>query len=215
MVLICGPPGAGKTTIARDLADSEDLRLFDRDDPEWLSEKQFTAALRKVGHSRSARAVVIRSGATRSARGRAAALIRPDEVRMVDTPLKVCVQRIRTRGRPGNMRREMAAAEKWWRNYEKGAPELPRPKKKPAGTSDRGYGSHHQALRRQWAPKVAAGVVRCARCGELIPADGQWDLGHVDDDRTRYQGPEHRGCNRATAGRRKKKRKTSNRSREW
>jgi len=111
------------------------------------------------------------------------------------------------------MRREMAAAEKWWRTFEPGEPIAPPPKMKTAGTAARGYGSRHQKLRDQWAPKVAAGVVNCARCGEPIPPDAKWDLGHVDGDRTRYQGPEHRRCNRATAGRRKEKK--PGRSREW
>ena len=29
-----------------------------------------------------------------------------------------------------------------------------------------------------------------------------WDMGHRDDDPTRYAGPEHRRCSRATAARR-------------
>jgi hypothetical protein len=34
----------------------------------------------------------------------------------------------------------------------------------------RGYGAKHQALRRGIAEQVEAGLVRCARCGELIAA---------------------------------------------
>jgi hypothetical protein len=210
-VLICGPPGAGKTTIARQLARSEQLRVFDRDDTEWASERQFAAALRKLGQSSSARAVVIRSGATRTARGRAVKAVRPDEVRLIDTPLTVCLDRIRGRG--GNTRRDIAAAKKWWQTFEPGSPVLPvdQPKKT---TAQRGYGGRHQALRRRWAPKVTAGIVSCARCGRPIRPGERWDLGHHDDDRTRYQGPEHTSCNRATAGRRKQK-EPSGRSREW
>jgi hypothetical protein len=38
------------------------------------------------------------------------------------------------------------------------------------------------------------------RCGELIKPGEFWDLGHVDGSgKTLYLGPEHRGCNRATA----------------
>lgn len=65
-------------------------------------------------------------------------------------------------------------------------------------TTSRGYGSTHQAVRRAWAPQVAAGTVDCARCGERIPPGAYWDLGHDDHDRTIYTGPEHRACNRAT-----------------
>jgi hypothetical protein len=46
---------------------------------------------------------------------------------------------------------------------------------------------------------VEAGMVRCARCGEVIERGAPWDLGHVDATQgTVYSGPEHRRCNRAT-----------------
>lgn len=67
-------------------------------------------------------------------------------------------------------------------------------------TRQRGYGQHHRNIRKQWEPKVAAGKVDCWRCGERIHPGADWDLGH-SDDRTRYMGPEHPHCNRATAGR--------------
>jgi hypothetical protein len=68
-------------------------------------------------------------------------------------------------------------------------------------TTDRGYGAAHQQLRARWAPVVAAGDTRCARCQEVIQPDEPWDLGHDDTDRARYAGPEHaRRCNRAAGG---------------
>jgi hypothetical protein len=63
----------------------------------------------------------------------------------------------------------------------------------------RGYGQAHRARRRGIAPMVEAGIVRCARCGELIRPGEPWDLGHVDGtERMVHSGPEHRRCNRAT-----------------
>ena len=61
------------------------------------------------------------------------------------------------------------------------------------------YGEAHRKVRRRWAPKVRAGKVNCARCGEPILPSEKWDLDHDDDDpnRRRYLGPSHRRCNRA------------------
>ena len=66
----------------------------------------------------------------------------------------------------------------------------------------RGYGPEHDRLRAQWKPKVETGNVRCARCRRFINPGDAWDLGHDDEDRSKYTGPEHQACNRATAGRR-------------
>lgn len=65
----------------------------------------------------------------------------------------------------------------------------------------RGYGRAHQEERARWAPKVEAGLVDCARCGERLEPGRPWDLGHDDNDRSRYQGPEHAHCNRSAGGR--------------
>jgi hypothetical protein len=70
-----------------------------------------------------------------------------------------------------------------------------------AKTSKRGYGHRHQELRKAWARVVTAGLADCVRCGVPIDANEAWDLGHDDQDRTLYRGPEHRRCNRATAAR--------------
>lgn len=83
-------------------------------------------------------------------------------------------------------------------------------------TSARGYGNEHQKLRKRLTPAVRAGRVSCWRCGEVIvpdltiPGEG-WDLGHDDNDRSQYKGPEHAGCNRSTSGRRTMRWQ----SREW
>lgn len=79
-------------------------------------------------------------------------------------------------------------------------------------TTQRGYGSGHQGLRKRWAARVAEGGVICWRCGEPIDPNMEWDLGHDDHDRSKYKGPEHarakdctEGGNRATKGRGKKR----------
>lgn len=65
----------------------------------------------------------------------------------------------------------------------------------------RGYDREHDELRAQWQPLVAQGTILCWRCRTLIGPDQPWDLGHDDSDRSKYRGPEHQHCNRATRGR--------------
>ena len=69
---------------------------------------------------------------------------------------------------------------------------------------ERGYGREHKKLRELWKSEVSKGTIRCARCKQAIRPGEPWDLGHVPGDRSRYSGPEHRRCNRATAGTRRR-----------
>jgi hypothetical protein len=69
------------------------------------------------------------------------------------------------------------------------------------------YGRHHKALRKRLEPKVAAGMVRCARCGRPIIPGTPWDLDH-SDDRLGYRGASHAAYNRATSRHRRQ-------SRDW
>lgn len=65
----------------------------------------------------------------------------------------------------------------------------------------RGYDREHERLREAWRPEVEAGLVDCWRCGQHINGRDQWHLGHDDNDRSVYRGPEHVDCNCATKGR--------------
>ena len=51
-----------------------------------------------------------------------------------------------------------------------------RARARPPGAKAK-YGSLHQELRKQLAPRVAAGVVTWWRCGELIAPGEPFDLG--------------------------------------
>lgn len=68
-------------------------------------------------------------------------------------------------------------------------------------TYARGYTGRHERERERWKPRVRAGQVNCWRCGRWLDPAQPWDLGHDDNDRTQYRGPEHVGCNRKAGAR--------------
>lgn len=78
---------------------------------------------------------------------------------------------------------------------------------------DRGYGYEHQKLRARVKRDVDAGRAYCWRCTKKIEPGSSFDLGHEDHDRTKYAGPEHVACNRATATHREAN--IVDTSREW
>lgn len=114
VVLLCGPAGAGKTTTAR----QSGLEVFDRDDPEWLSERQFTLRLAELASDSRARAVVIRSGATPSARARAARLTGATHTFVLTAPVDELERRIRARGRDDKVA-TLRSVRSWFVNFDR------------------------------------------------------------------------------------------------
>jgi 5-methylcytosine-specific restriction endonuclease McrA len=170
VVLLCGPAGAGKTTAAR----HSGLTVYDRDDPQWTGERHFLAALRRLGRTPTARAVVIRAGASSSARAKAAALVQATHVYLLTAPPDELGRRIAHRGR-ADAQQGLASIRTWHAQHDQddgvrafpgwdalGPGTTPPPQRAPSSassryrrrgtTTQRGLGNGHQRLRTQLLP---------------------------------------------------------------
>lgn len=114
VVLLCGPPGAGKTTAAR----ASGLAVFDRDDPRWGSEREFTEAIAQLREHHTAQAVVIRAGASSSARRKAADLIGATHVYLLRADQHELMRRVHRRDR-ADRRATTAGIVSWFDRYDR------------------------------------------------------------------------------------------------
>lgn len=136
VVILCGPPGAGKTTQAH----MSGLTVYDRDDERWASEQHFARAIAALADDPNAKAVVIRSGATSSARTKWAQLTDATHVYVITAPPWICRQRVTQRGRH-DVRSSIPAITQWFADHEPGAMAFP------------GWDAHHAgtlATSRAW-----------------------------------------------------------------
>ena len=59
----------------------------------------------------------------------------------------------------------------------------------------------HRQGRKAGQRLIDSGQAHCWRCGAHLPPGGPWHLGHDDNDRTVYRGPECPPCNLSAAAR--------------
>lgn len=120
VVLLCGAPGAGKTTRARELAELDGLDVFDRDDRQWSGDREYRLAVSRLAGDAGARAVVIRSCPTRASRQEWTELAGATDVELLRPSAVECCRRVIERGT--NVRAGLAGIKQWFAAYDADEP---------------------------------------------------------------------------------------------
>ena len=123
VVLLCGPPGAGKTTAAS----KSDLDVYDFDDPRWEhSNRRFNRALHELSSDDTAHAVVIRWCPRSTDRARVARQVSATHVWVMTGNRRELATRIVRRNR-ADRDRTLAALDGWFRQFDRldGVEEFP------------------------------------------------------------------------------------------
>ena len=115
VVLLCGPPGAGKTTAAR----QSGLDVYDFDDPQWdHNNSRFNRALYELSSEDQARAVVIRWCPRSTDRERVAKQVQATHVWVMTGRRTELARRIAKRNRTDKIR-TLAALDAWFRQFDR------------------------------------------------------------------------------------------------
>lgn len=193
VTLVCGPPCAGKTSYVRRHAQLGDLVL----DQDTIGARAMGRELPRVARMTAGTAWIIRTAPGPRRRAKLANDLGADVV-LLAPPKELVIQRAKHRV---NARRTIAAIGKWYRQEALDTPP-PNRVKALSTTRQRGYGGHHRRHRLKAKRWVDTGTAHCWRCGGWIDPRSAWHLGHDDDDRSLYRGPEHERCNTSAAGKR-------------
>ena len=115
--VVYGPPGAGKSTHARAVADRTGAIVYDADD--WPDRSAYARALDALGRDPTACAVVVACGTTHTSRTALQARVRSTAVTTIALPLADCIARIRARARTTPpIDGQIAAARRWWAQHD-------------------------------------------------------------------------------------------------
>lgn len=112
VIVLCGPPGAGKTTAAR----TSGLAVYDRDD--YPDERAFLSDVSSLAQDPDAQAVVIRWAPSSHDRERIASQAGATHVYLMVEDRDTLARRINQRGRADRVG-TLAALKTWFAQYDR------------------------------------------------------------------------------------------------